>query len=526
MSMKFGPEARRSLVAGVDKLADTVSITLGPRGRNVCLEKTFGDPVVTKDGVSVAKEIELEDPYENMGVLLVREVASKTSDDAGDGTTTATVLAQVLVREGLKLVEAGYAPVALKRGMDLATQHVVERLLAQSHPVSSQEDIEAVATVSSNWDTEIGRIVAEAVAMVGVDGVVNIEEGKSTRTEIETTDGTRVDRGWANALFCLDTGAQESVLQNPYVFVTDFEITGIKPLMSMLNEFVNQDRPLLIFAPNFGGEAVPLFHQNNQAGTMTAVLVKAPGFGQAQLDALEDLAILTGATFVTKQTGMILGEVTTQMFGSARHVRVTAKDTVLVDPGGDEDQVGARIAQLKRMVERSGSEWDADKLRDRISRLSGGVCSIKVGANSELEMKELKARMEDALYATKASIDEGVVAGGGTALLRAADSVEKPEGLDHVESVGFELVLRACEAPMRQIAENAGFGGGYLLHKFREPGRQPAVGFDATTGTFVDMFEAKIVDPLRVVRSALVNAVSASGILLTTECAIHTQSKV
>jgi len=520
MSMKFGADARKSLRSGVNQLADAVAITLGPKGRNVCLEKAFGDPVITKDGVSVAKEIELSDPYENMGAQFVQEVASKTSDDAGDGTTTATVMAQVLVNEGLKLIEAGFAPVALKRGMDLAVGHLTEHLIEQSLPVSSQDDIEAVATISSNGDTEIGRLVAEAVAMVGVDGIVNIEEGKATETQIETTDGTRIDRGWANAVFCLDNEAQQSVLEEPLIFVTDFDITGIKPLMNMLNEFVNQDRPMLILAPDFGGEAVPMFYQNNQAKTMTAVLVKAPGFGQARQDALEDLAILTGAQFVTKEKGMVLGDVTMEMLGSARHVVVTSKETTIVDPAGNEDLIGSRVSQLKAMIARSGSEWDSDKLRDRVSRLLGGICSIKVGANSELAMKEMKARMEDALYATKASIDEGIVLGGGTALLKAAQRVQKPEGLDTDESAGYDLVLRGCEAPLRQILINTGLSSGFLVHKLLE-NEEPNIGFDAVVEDFVDMYEAKIVDPLRVVRCALKNAVSASSILLTTECAIH-----
>jgi len=517
MTVQYGAEARRGILEGINKLADAVVVTMGPKGRNVCLEKSFGSPFITKDGVSVAKEIEFEDPWENMGCLLIREAASKTSEDAGDGTTTSVLLARFMAIEGIKLIEAGFPPVQLKRGMHKALVELCEHLTGFSIPVKNQEDVESVATVSANGDREIAKIIADAVARVGKDGVVNIEEGRGVETVVETTDGMKLDRGWINPEFCLDGENQESVLKNPYVLVTDQNITSVRPLVSLLEALMEMGGSLLIIAPEFQGDAIPTFYMNREK--LKVQLIKAPGFGQAQYDTLEDISVLTGATFITKTTGMNFDGIGVEDLGRLGSVRVTAKDTVLVDGEGGQEALDARIAQIKGAIGRAGSEYDKDKLRERMSKLLGGVCVIRVGAASELSMKETKSRMEDALYATKASIDEGIVEGGGMAYLLAAQMVwkQRPENLPLNETPGFEVVLRACEEPLRQIVANSGMVGELYVAKAQEDG----FGFDASDMTQKDLFEAKVVDPTKVVRSALTNAVSVAGMLLTTEAVVH-----
>lgn len=534
MPITFGTDARKRMLKGVNKLADAVKVTLGPKGRNVCLQKAFGSPLVTKDGVSVAKEIELADPDENLGARLVREVASKTSDDAGDGTTTATVLAAYLANHGNSLVAAGLAPVPMKRGMDKAVAMLEDQIYGLSIPVRSQSDIQNVATISANGDEKIGKIIAEAVAKVGKDGVVNIEEGQSTETVVETTDGMKIDRGWANPNWSTGANeAQEFILVDAYVLVTDFEVSAIRPLLPVLEAIVKSEtrRPLLIIAKDFGGEAVPTFYKNLVEGTFRTLLVKAPGFGNQQSETLKDIAALTGATFVSKEIGMSFENVTMEDLGSAGRVVTTSKDTIITDGAGTSEQVEERIAQIRGEMERTGSEYDKDKLKERLGKLMGGICLVKVGAASELAMKELKARIEDALGATKASMDEGIVPGGGTTLIRAADRVREilaslpedhdyrlPEGTD--EEAGFNLVLKACEQPLWQLVTNAGRSGDVFVEKIRDQ-KDELVGLNVATMEWVQMFEAGVVDPTKVVRSTLVNAVSVVSTLLTTEAVIR-----
>ncbi len=539
MSTRYGTDVRKAMLAGVNKLADAVAVTLGPRGRNVCLEKAFGSPLVTKDGVSVAKEINLPDPWEDMGAKLVKEVASKTSDEAGDGTTTATVLARYIAVHGNKLVEAGMAPVAMKRGMDKACALLVDQIIGMSLPVKDQSHIENVATISANGDREIGRLVAEAVAKVGKDGVVNIEEGRNDKTTIETTDGMKLDRGWAHPAFCMDNGSQETVLHDALVLVTDLEVSAIRPLLPLLEAVIAQNKALFIIAPDFTGEALPTFLQNLQKGQFVSLCVKAPGFGDNQRNILEDIAILTGAEFITKQKGMTLtteGGLNIGWLGRAGRIRVTAKDTIITDGGGSQEAIDARVTQIKSEIGRTGSEYDKDKLRERMGKLLGGVCVVKVGASSELQMKETKARMEDALYATKASIDEGVVPGGGVTLIRAAEYIkalvagkqageiseeelptsELPDGTD--ETAGFDLVLRACEEPFRQIVKNGGKSGAVFVEKLKET-EDEMTGLDVTDFEWKNMLEAGILDPVKIVRNTITNAVSVSSTMLTTEAA-------
>lgn len=527
MTIKYGIEARQGMLRGVNKLADAVVVTMGPKGRNVCLEKAFGSPFITKDGVSVAKEIELEDPYENMGCLMLREAASKTSEDAGDGTTTSTCLARYMVAQGMKHLDAAFSPVAYKRGMDKALTLLVEQLEDATIPVKSQSDIESVAYISANGDRKIAKIIADAVARVGKDGVVNIEEGNTTDTVVETTDGMEIDRGWINPSYCLDNERQESVLTDPYVLVTDHVLTSVRPLVPLIEALLAEGASFVIFAPDFQGDVIPTFHVNREK--IKVQLIKAPGFGASQNAYLEDIAILTGATFITKIAGMSLEELSLEELGRLGSIRVTAKNTVLTDGKGSQDTLDERVAQIRTEIERSGSEYDKDKLRERMSKLLGGVCVIKVGAVSEMSMKEIKSRMEDALYATKASIDSGIVAGGGLAYLRAARMVEDahpgswkagelPEGDD--ERAGFDMVLRACQEPMRQIVNNAGLSGDLIVSKIEDI-EEDAIGFDASDMEIKDLLAAGVVDPTKVVRAALTNAVSVAGTMLTTEAMIH-----
>lgn len=538
MPIKFGSEARRLMMRGIDQLADAVAVTLGPKGRNVGMEKAFGSPTVTKDGVSVAKEIDLSDPDENIGAKLVREAASKTSEDAGDGTTTATVLTRVLAKQGIRLVEAHLAPVALKRGMDKAGALLEDQLLGMSLPVKDQRHIEDVATISANGDREIGKVVADAVAKVGRDGVVNIEEGKTTHTVVEATDGLQFDRGHLNAYFVMDAETQTSTLEDPFVLLADFPLTTARPIVPIIEAIMQQGRSLFVLAPDFGGDFMPTFAMNLGKGLFKSQLVKAPGFGHQQAEALRDIAVLTGATLLSKETGTTLDALNIEMLGTARRVTVTAKNTTIIDGAGDPRDVASRIHAIKSEIARSGSEYDKDKLRERMGKLLGGICVIKVGAGSELAMKELKARMEDALYATKASIDEGIVPGGGTAYLRAAGrvreivdavqagdishNVELPKGPD--EWAGFNLVLSACAEPMRQIIANAGESGPVFVEKVKAID-DDYVGVDATDMTIKNLVDAGVIDPVKVVRSALSNAISIAGTLLTTEAIVRKPAK-
>lgn len=539
--VKHGSDARKAIISGVNQLADAVSVTLGPRGRNVCLQKAFGGPTITKDGVSVAKEIELVDPVENMGARLIREAASQASESAGDGTTTATVLARYLVVEGSKRVGAEFSPVQLQRGMLKAARLIDEILVGDSYQVRSPSDVENVARISANNDSVVAKVIADAVTCVGKDGVVTIEEGNSTTTKVETTDGMKLDRGWLDPSFCTDETQQESVFVNPAVLVTDHIIANINPLIEVLQALVADKRSLVLFAPDFQGNTIATFFHNLKQ--LPAQLIKAPGFGVNQSDILEDIAVLTGARFITKATGEHLDSVRTEDLGSAATIRVTAKHTTIIDGAGSQDSLNDRVKQLKGMIERSGSEYDSEKLQNRLSKLLGGVCTIKVGAGSELEMKELKARMEDALYATKASVEQGIVVGGGLALLRASLTVqelleevipaedlevEKPYyniedlPLNIDEQAGYDLVFKACSEPMRQIANNAGANGDLVVEKVSESG-DTNFGFDAASLEYCDLLESKIVDPLKVVRTALLSAVSVAGTILTTEASISSK---
>lgn len=541
MAIKYGTDIRNKLLVGVNKLADAVVVTLGPKGRNVCLEKAFGAPFVTKDGVSVAKEIELHDPWENMGARMVREVSSKTSDDAGDGTTTATVLARAMFVRGMKLVEAGYAPINVKRGMDKALPFLLDAIVDQSFPVTEQADIESVATISANGDTGIGHIVAEAVAKVGKDGIVNIEEGKGTETLLEASDGMRIERGWVSNAFMMDPETYSSTLDNAYVFVTDLNLSVIRPFIPTLELIMKEGRPILWIAPDFDGEALAALCQNFGQKTLISMLVKAPGFGYQQAEVLKDVAALTGATFVSKDQGMNFQGVTLEMFGTARTVRVTDKHTTIIDGGGFQEGIDARITQLKAEVGRASSEFDREKIQDRLGKLLGGVCSIRIGAGSELELKEKKARMEDALYATRAAIDEGLVPGGGMCLIRASarvkvnsDGARKgtlteappyPLPTNEEEWSGFILALESCFEPFEWICVNGGIKNPYrLLDRVLEEG-DDFTGVDARTFEVTNLRTAGVLDPTKVVRATITNSISLTGTLLTTECAIHKPSK-
>lgn len=521
--IKYGFDARRRLLSGINQLADAVVVTMGPRGRNVCLEKTFGAPTITKDGVSVAKEIELEDAAENLGARLIREAASKTSDDAGDGTTTATLLARYLVVEGSRHVEAEFSPVRFKAGMDAAVADLIEILQSMAIPIKTQADIERVATLSANGDAKIGGLIADAVAKVGKDGVVNIEEGRGLDIVVETADGMKLESGWINSWFCLDESEQESRLKNVRVLVTDQRVDFTQALVTILESLARESTGLLIVAPEFTGKAIAAFYKN--LPHLKTQLVKAPGHGAAQTEILEDIAALTGATFISSAMGQSFDSLTIEHLGEVGSLRVTSKETVLVDGAGSEGRVDDRIARIKGEMEKTGSEYDRDKLRTRLSRLLGGICVIRVGAASELAMKEVKARMEDALSATKASIDEGIVAGGGLALLRAAQAIgeiedHQSEGAVHEdEHAGYDLVLRATREPLRQIVANAGHNGDLVVAQVLDA--DEPVGFDASDLKLKPLLDSGVVDPVKVVCSALQNAVSVAGTILTTEALLY-----
>jgi chaperonin GroEL len=523
----YSEEARRALERGVNAVANAVKVTLGPKGRNVVLDKKFGSPSITKDGVTVAKEIELVQHFENLGAQLVREVASKTNDVAGDGTTTATVLAQAMVREGLKMVAAGSNPMALRRGIEKAVQRAVEKLKEFAIEVKTRDDIEHVAAIAGN-DPEIGKVIAEAMDKVGKDGVITIEESKGTETTVEFVEGLQFDRGYLSPYFVTDPERMECVLEEPFILIHEKKISSAMDLVPLLERVVRAGRPLLVIAEDVEGEALAVLVINKLRGVLQCCAVKAPGFGERRKAMLEDIAILTGGTFLSEELGVKLENVTLDMLGRARKVVVTKDDTTIVEGAGSKEAIQGRIAQIKRQIEETESDYDREKLQERLAKLSGGVAVIKVGAPTETEMKEKKHRFEDALNATRAAVEEGIVAGGGVTyihLIPALDELEK-ELSDPDEKIGVRIVKRALEEPLRQIAENAGWEGSVVVEKVRafEPkkvnGDFHFTGFDALREEFVDMVERGIVDPVKVVRSALENAASIAAMLLTTEAVV------
>ncbi|MFV0517955.1 MAG: chaperonin GroEL [Aminipila sp.] len=514
----YSEEARRKLQAGVDQLADTVKITLGPKGRNVLIEKKFGSPLITNDGVTIAREIELEDAVENMGAQLVKEVATKTNDVAGDGTTTATLLAQIIIKEGFKNVAAGANPMVLKKGIQGAVDVAVEEIKNISKIVDSKESIAQVASVSAADDT-IGKLIAEAMEKVGKDGVITVEESKSMGTTLEVVEGMQFDRGYLSAYMVNDTDKMEANMQNPYILLTDKKISNIQDLLPILEQIVQQGRKLLIIAEDVDGEALATLVVNKLRGTFDCVAVKAPGFGERRKAMMEDIAILTGGTVISEELGYDIKEATLDMLGTAASVKVTKENTVIVDGSGAPGEIQNRVKQIKLQYEESTSDFDKEKLQERLAKLSGGVAVIQVGAATETELKERKLRIEDALNATKAAVEEGIVAGGGVALVNAIPAVKKyVDTLSGDEKTGATIIMRALEEPVRQIAENAGFEGSVVVAEVKNS--NIGVGFNASTEDYVDMISAGIVDPAKVTRSALQNASSASAMLLTTEAGI------
>lgn len=516
--LHYGEDARRKLQAGVDKLADTVKITLGPKGRNVLLEKKFGSPLITNDGVTIAKEIELEDAVENMGAQLVKEVATKTNDVAGDGTTTATLLAQIIIKEGFKNVAAGANPMALKRGIQGAVDVAVDEIKNISKIVESKESIAQVASISAA-DSNIGELIAEAMEKVGKDGVITVEESKSMGTTLDVVEGMQFDRGYLSAYMVNDTDKMEANMQNPYILLTDKKISNIQEILPILEQIVQQGRKLLIIAEDVDGEALATLVVNKLRGTFDCVAIKAPGFGERRKAMMEDIAILTGGTIISEEVGYVLKETTLDMLGTAASAKITKENTVIVDGAGAPPEIQSRIKHIKSQYEESTSEFDKEKLQERLAKLAGGVAVIQVGAATETELKERKLRIEDALNATKAAVEEGIVAGGGVSLANAIPAVKKHvETLTGDEKTGGAIIMRALEEPVRQIAENAGFEGSVVVAEVKNS--KVGVGFNAATEGYVDMISAGIVDPAKVTRSALQNASSASAMLLTTEAGI------
>ncbi len=513
----FSDAARNSLFAGVEKLADAVKVTMGPRGRNVLLQKSFGAPTITKDGVSVAREIELSDTLENMGAQLVKEVASKTADEAGDGTTTATVLAQSIFKEGLRNVTAGANPIILKRGMDKACDAILENLKASSKVVADKKEIEQVATISANSDTAIGSMIAEAMEKVGKDGVITVEEAKGISDELDVVEGMQFDRGYLSPYFVTNTDKMLTELENPYILLYDKKISNLKEMLPIL-EAVNQSgRPLLIIAEDVDGEALATLVVNRLRGSLNIAAVKAPGFGDRRKAMLEDIAILTGGTVIAEEMGMKLESSSIDVLGSASRIVIDKDNTTIVNGSGEASNVQGRVNQIKSEIDNTSSDYDKEKLQERLAKLSGGVAVIKVGAATETEMKEKKDRVDDALSATRAAVEEGIVIGGGAALIRAAAKVSLT--LDGDEQIGADIVLRAIKAPLKQIVVNAGFDAGVVANEV-EKSKNENLGFNAANGEYVDMFEAGIVDPAKVERIAMQNAVSVASLLLTTEATV------
>ena len=518
--IKYGSEARTALEKGVNQLADTVKVTLGPKGRNVVLDKSFGAPLITNDGVTIAKEIELEDGFENMGAQLIREVASKTNDVAGDGTTTATVLAQAMVHEGMKNLEAGANPIVLRKGMKKATDNAVEAIRAMSSKVNGKEQIARVAAVSSG-DEEVGQMVADAMEKVSNDGVITIEESKTMQTELDLVEGMQFDRGYISAYMATDMEKMEAILDDPYILITDKKISNIQDILPVLEQIVQSGARLLIIAEDIEGEALTTLIVNKLRGTFNVVAVKAPGYGDRRKEMLQDIAILTGGQVISEELGFDLKETTMDQLGRAKSVKVQKENTVIVDGCGDKKAIEDRIAQIKKAIEETTSEFDKEKLQERLAKLAGGVAVIRVGAATETEMKEAKLRMEDALNATRAAVEEGIIAGGGSAYIHASKEVAKlTEELEGDEKTGAKIILKALEAPLHQIAANAGLEGAVIVNKVRES--DPGVGFDAYAEEYVDMVSKGILDPAKVTRSALQNATSVASTLLTTESVVAT----
>lgn len=516
--INFSDSARNKLYEGVKQLSDAVKVTMGPRGRNVLIQKSYGAPAITKDGVSVAKEIELTDPVANMGAQLVKEVASKTADAAGDGTTTATVLAYSIFKEGLRNITAGANPIEVKRGMDKASQAIIEELKKGSKKVGGKEEIAQVATISANSDEKIGSLIAEAMEKVGKDGVITVEEAKGINDELSVVEGMQFDRGYLSPYFVTNSEKMNAQLDNPYILLTDKKITTMKDILPLLESTMKSGKPLLIIAEDIEGEALTTLVVNKLRGVLNVAAVKAPGFGDRRKEMLKDIAILTGGQVISEELGKTLENASIEDLGQAGRIVIDKDNTTIVDGKGKAEEVSARVGQIRTQIESTTSDYDREKLQERLAKLSGGVAVIKVGAASEVEMKEKKDRVDDALSATKAAVEEGIVIGGGAALIRAAQKVSL--SLSGDEKIGYEIIFRAIKAPMKQIAENAGYDAGVVVNHVEEA-KEDSYGFNASTGEYVDMFKAGIIDPLKVARVALQNAVSVSSLLLTTEATIN-----
>ncbi|MCC6160833.1 MAG: chaperonin GroEL [Nitrosomonas sp.] len=516
--VRFGDSARHAVVNGVNILADAVKITLGPKGRNVVLERSYGAPTITKDGVSVAKEIELKDKFENMGAQMVKEVASKTSDTAGDGTTTATVLAQSIVKEGMRYVAAGMNPMDLKRGIEKAVAAAVEELKKLSKPCSTSKEIAQVGSISANSDTEIGRIIAEAMDKVGKEGVITVEDGSGLENELDVVEGMQFDRGYLSPYFVSSADKQIAALENPFVLLHDKKISNIRDLLPVLEQVAKAGKPLLIIAEDVDGEALATLVVNNIRGILKTCAVKAPGFGDRRKAMLEDIAILTGGTVIAEEVGLSLEKARLEDLGQAKRIEVGKENTTIIDGAGDAKTIEARVAQIRKQIEEATSDYDREKLQERVAKLAGGVALIKVGAATEVEMKEKKARVEDALHATRAAVEEGIVPGGGVALLRTLNAVSKIKGDNHDQDSGIKIVLRAIEEPLRQIVTNCGEEASVVVNKVKEG--QGTFGYNASTGEYGDLVAMGVLDPTKVTRSALQNAASVAGLILTTDAMV------
>ncbi len=516
--LKFSSEARAEILAGVNVLADAVKVTLGPKGRNVVIEKSFGSPTITKDGVTVAKEIELSDRFQNMGAQMVKEVASKTSDTAGDGTTTATVLAQAIYREGVKLVTAGASPISVKRGIDKAVESIVKELKVISKPIQDQKEIAQVGTISANNDETIGSIIAEAMDKVGKEGVITVEEAKSMETTLEVVEGMQFDRGYLSPYFVTDSERMECVLDDPYILINEKKISAMKDLLPILEQIAKAGRPFIIIAEEVEGEALATLVVNKLRGTLNCCAVKAPGFGDRRKAMLEDIAVLTGGQVISEDIGVKLESITLKDLGRAKRITVDKDNTTVIDGAGSKADIEKRVKQIRAQVEESTSDYDKEKLQERLAKLIGGVAVINVGAATETEMKEKKARVEDALHATRAAVEEGIVPGGGVALLRASKVIDKLKGADHDEDAGIKIIKRAIQEPLRMISENAGVEGSIVIEKVLN--NEGAFGYNAAKDVYEDLIKAGIIDPTKVERTALQNAASVASLMLTTEAMI------
>jgi chaperonin GroEL len=517
--VKFGSDARTRMMAGVDTLANAVKVTLGPKGRNVVLEKAFGAPRITKDGVTVAKDIELKDKFENMGAQMVREVASKANDMAGDGTTTATVLAQSIAQEGAKAVAAGMNPMDLKRGIDLAVENVVATLASRSKAITTSAEVAQVGTISANGESDIGEMIAQAMEKVGNEGVITVEEAKSLDTELDVVEGMQFDRGYLSPYFVTDGEKMKAVLEEPYILLHEKKLSNLQEMLPILEKVVQSSRPLLIIAEDIEGEALATLVVNRLRGGLKVAAVKAPGFGDRRKAMLEDIAILTNGTVISEEVGIKLDSVTLEMLGSAKRVEITKENTTIVDGSGDKKQIQARCNQIRAQVEETTSDYDREKLQERLAKLAGGVAVIKVGGATEVEVKERKDRVDDAMHATRAAVEEGIVPGGGTALVKAIAGLDSIKGENEDQNVGVNIVRRALQAPARQIANNAGADGSVIVGKLLEE-KSTTKGYNAQTGVFEDLIKAGVIDPTKVVRSALQNAASVAGLLITTEAMV------